>query len=506
MTGDVLILNGISGLESSRRLASIVRFMGLTPYEVSVDKRQSIDSPADNNSCTFISADALIESPACNLQQSTVPVLVYGFRPCTEHSKLVSTLSGGVLKGLTAVTDGSKYAVSENTDRNITGSFSGLKFGSANCLLDSTFSATEKSAPPAPAVSIGGEDLFIRCGKTDSGHGIYLLGVAGVADINREVNSIPAAASLFSSLICFMLFIRSACGTKCRLPVNPYACVIIDDPLLRPHYGFVNYRNLLKDMQHHNYSVSVSHVPKNSGLTKKCTADFFKKHSERLSICVHGCDHVRGEFSSVNEKVLHRLSSTALNLMSKHESEKGVVWDRVMVFPHGRFSVAALKVLQQYGITAAVVSVDAIVTGKNPAGERKQTHHKLAEFLSPAVTAYGGIPLFLRRYPKQMEDFAFDMLLGRPLIITTHHQDFRDGASKLNSFIDRLNIMEPGLRWERLAILTDGCTLKGGRPPEHIVRSEMAQVQAGIDMKSSLIYVIRRKLMILRDNLSALKK
>ena len=506
MTGDVLILRGSSDSESSRRLSSIVNFMGLTPFEMPIDKQQGMDNPADNGSCIFVSADTLTESSADNLQRSSAPVLVYGFHPCRKHTELVSKLSNGHLSGPEAVIEESEYAVSEDADKSITGYFSGLRFGPINGLLDSTYSAAGTGAPPAPLVSIDGDSFFIRCGKTDSGHGIYLLGTAGIADINRITNSIPSAASLFSSLICFMLFIRSTCGMKCRLPVNPYACLIIDDPLLRPQYGFVNYKKLLDDMQKHNYAVSISHVPRNSAMTEKSTAKLFAENKERLSICVHGCDHVRGEFATEDEQVLHKLSSTALALMSKHEADSGVVWDRVMVFPHGRFSAAALKVLKEYGITAAVVSVDAVVCGRNPTGSRAETHHKLTEFLSPAVTAYGGIPLFLRRYPKHPEDFAFDLLLGRPLIITTHHQDFKDGASELNSFIDRLNVMEPELKWVKLAIIADECTLAGGRPPVDVIKPDGAQLQTDSTLKSKFAYAVRRQLMITRDNLSAWKE
>ncbi len=279
---------------------------------------------------------------------------------------------------------------------------------------------------------------------------------------------------------------------------------MIDDPLLRPRYGFVQYEKLLRDMETHNYAVNVSHVPKNSSMTKKVTAKLFAENPERFSVSVHGCDHIRGEFSTEDDEVLNKLTATSLSLMAEHEKQSGVLWDRVMVFPHGRFSVASLKVLKDHGVMGAVVSVNAIDSSNNPTGSREVTFHKLAEFMKPVVTAYGGVPLFLRRYPECIEEFAFDLLLGRPLIITTHHQDFRDNV-KVNQFVDRLNKMEPNLKWMSLAEIIKECIVeKSGE--WQVAGGEWQVASGGVDRVGGFFCVVKRNLMILRDNLMAWKE
>src|SRR6185369_12675759 len=62
---------------------------------------------------------------------------------------------------------------------------------------------------------------------------------------------------------------------------------------------------------------------------------------------------------------------------------------------------------------------------------------------------YGGFPLFLRRYPDRLEQFAFDLFFGKPLLIVEHHGFLRDGGTRLADFISRLNSFE-NLRWSRL--------------------------------------------------------
>jgi hypothetical protein len=64
------------------------------------------------------------------------------------------------------------------------------------------------------------------------------------------------------------------------------------------------------------------------------------------------------------------------------------------------------------------------------------------------------LPLFTRRYPHLgLENFAFDILLGKPCLIVEHHVFFRDGATRVGEFIDALNALNVSLRWQPLGKL-----------------------------------------------------
>ena len=46
-------------------------------------------------------------------------------------------------------------------------------------------------------------------------------------------------------------------------PRKTLACLIIDDPLLRPQYGCLNYKKLLEAMKAHNFFTEIAFIPWN---------------------------------------------------------------------------------------------------------------------------------------------------------------------------------------------------------------------------------------------------
>ena len=96
--------------------------------------------------------------------------------------------------------------------------------------------------------------------------------------------------------------------------------------------------------------------------------------------------------------------------MDRHEAATGLAHDRVMVFPQGVFSEAAMRILKRTDLIAAVNN-DTISFDRNP---RPIT---VADVWDTAIMAYDNFALFTRRYPwSGVENFAFDSLLGKPVI------------------------------------------------------------------------------------------
>jgi hypothetical protein len=60
---------------------------------------------------------------------------------------------------------------------------------------------------------------------------------------------------------------------------------------------------------------------------------------------------------------------------------------------------------------------------------------------------YSSFPLFGRRYPRNVEDFAFDLFAGKPALLVEHHNYFKDGYTKVSGFVSQLNALSPNLRW-----------------------------------------------------------
>ena len=169
---------------------------------------------------------------------------------------------------------------------------------------------------------------------------------------------------------------------------------------------------------------------------------------------MHGCDHANQEFSAVDPDALQRMSDMALERMERHRGRTGLPYAAVMVFPQGNFSSAAMRALRTSGFVAAV---NTTCFPTNADAEPLT----IADALRPAITKFDGIPLFQRRYPGRLIDFAFDAFVGRPLLIVQHHDDFRDGARDQEAFVRELTKIEPDLVWGSLAeLLPRSCMMR----------------------------------------------
>ena len=130
--------------------------------------------------------------------------------------------------------------------------------------------------------------------------------------------------------------------------------------------------------------------------------------------------------------------------MNRHESITGICHDRVMVFPQGIFSEAAMSALKHSGLIAAVNS-DVISSDSQP---RAVT---ISEVWDTAVMGYSDFPIFTRRYPWEgIANFAFDVMLGKPAIVLIHHDYCSDHCARLIDFIEGLNALKRPLTWSSL--------------------------------------------------------
>ncbi|MBA3387161.1 MAG: hypothetical protein H0T95_11195 [Chthoniobacterales bacterium] len=224
------------------------------------------------------------------------------------------------------------------------------------------------------------------------------------------------------------------------------ACVIIDDPLIRPRYGFINFRKLVGLINHHRITASLAFIPWNWRRTDPNTARLFRDGA-RMSLSVHGCDHTRREFGTSDSQVVASKVKRAVERMESHETRSGIKFDRVMVFPQGVFSECSISVLKQYNFLAA------INTGMISSDAEPRTI-RLRDLWEPALMAYGEFPIFSRRSPAAgLENFAFDMLLGKPCLIVTHHDFFGDGCRRFVDFVAGLKAINCPLVWRSPAAL-----------------------------------------------------
>ena len=310
------------------------------------------------------------------------------------------------------------------------------------------------------------------------------LGISG-ADVDADVfDDLFSLLDIFAEIIPYVMFfqhtfsIRRAC----------YANFIIDDPCLWKRYGFVDYREVLDLACKWNFAVTIAFIPWNHRRSNSATVKLFAADQDRLSICVHGCDHTAGEFATMDKRVLDWKAALAVKRMEEHQRRFGLPYDDLMVFPQGAFSEEAMNILQENGFTAAV---NSDVLACNYRGG-----FKVRDLMAPFTTCYG-LPLFRRRYPKRIEDFAIDLLFGRPALIVQHNADFADGWDRAVSFINQLNGLEPDLQWMPLGRVVEKMSPIG----QATVRDETTlNAWHGYTVKSYLKTALRRACCDIRDN------
>ena len=61
----------------------------------------------------------------------------------------------------------------------------------------------------------------------------------------------------------------------------------------------------------------------------------FKERPDRFSLCVHGCDHTKGEFGKTDIYYLDNKVKLATARMIEHSKRTGIPFDRIMHFTAG---------------------------------------------------------------------------------------------------------------------------------------------------------------------------
>jgi hypothetical protein len=257
--------------------------------------------------------------------------------------------------------------------------------------------------------------------------------------------------------------------------------------VLKTTHGFVDFRKLLFLMKRHNFSTNIAFIPWNWRRSAPEAVRLFRENPGRYSLSVHGCDHTGAEFGSSSEQRLYWKAQQALERMNRHESITGIDYDPVMVFPQGIFSEAAMSALKRTDLIASVNN-DVISVDPRP---RAIT---ISDVWDIAIMCYT-FPLFTRRYPwEEIENFAFDTLLGKPAIAVIHHDYCSDRGARLINFIQRLNALPGAPTWRNLGdVVRRSCRQREVLPA--MVEVEMYGAELRIENRSRepKHFLIRRR-------------
>ena len=370
-------------------------------------------------------------------------VYVFGFQDDQASCRAIRSLVGASDAHLLRF-DGQdhKYTITQ-AKGIIPTELTGIQFGPIDSDVDLGFRVPAQTSYEA-LVSIDDCPSFIRL--TEANREVFIHGVRELLDLGTAADGTELRRR-FSRLIPTVLFLRHAFGDMCWHSLRHYGNLIIDDPYLRRRYGFLSYDRLEEHMDARGYSTTIAFIPWNYKRTDKRIAKVFQNRGDKLSVCVHGCDHTGAEFATADAHDLTWLVRTASQRMRLHEQMRGVPWDKVMVFPQGLFSGEAMQVLKAEGYLAAVNSGILAANEKAPSVT-------VEDVLDVAVMKYSGFPLFNRRYPSQSDiEFRLDFFLNKPLLGVEHHGFFRNGLDSVDRFITRTNLISDRVKWATLGTI-----------------------------------------------------
>jgi len=440
---------------SDRRACEIAAFLGAEPTFVSIGSAlgaaRSIEHLVPRCTCLIVDAETLVKAAdvlpggldgLSGLTNGVADhVLVHSFQPTERHGAIARVLSSGALLGIAPQSDVASQFHVVGSHRQWCGPFSGLSLGAVDPARDHRFLEASGQPRRLAMIRAGDAPFFVR---TERGTAqVFLLACGELADLDEQVRRQAQPLPWFSRLIPLMMFLRGALGDRVWHNDSPRACFVIDDPLLKNRYGFLQYKRLVEAMGRQRCSTCIAFIPCNYQRSSRDVASLLSSSPWVPSLCVHGCDHTDAEFETKDFDSLRGKAQMALDRMKAHERLSGVPFDEVMVFPRGRFSTEAVAALKATGYLAAI-NGDVC-----PASEKAT----LRDLLQVAVTRFSDFPLFGRRYPRDLAEFAFDIFVGKPAVAVEHHGYFQDGYGALESFVEQLNALDDRLEWTNLATI-----------------------------------------------------
>jgi hypothetical protein len=463
MPSKVIILGSQEIGSTDRKLIKLLKFFGIkceildiVNSELNYNKFQKHFE--ENDACLiinckklqFIQQNKIFNDIRTSIFSRFNHVFVYNLYPTDFINAIVSDLTNGLIKSLSHFENNSHRYDINNECVDICRQFSGLSFGPINKDCDFKFQPNNNSDNMTKLISIDGHPYFVKIKENE--RELFLVANNRIIDIDKKVGDDFNIRNYFSQMVPIIMFIKYVFGDMCWHNDQHQACFIIDDPLLRMNYGFLNYRKLLNTMDRQNFCTNIAFIPYNYKRSAPNVTNLFNGNPRKYTISYHGCNHTDKEFGITDDEELNSKVRLAILRMKKHQQDTNIKCDKIMVFPQGKFSNNSMKILKANKFLAAVSS-DTF-----PYGGSKQL--RVSEFLELAIMKYGNFPLFLRKYPGEIADFAFDIFLGKPLLIVEHHGIFKDGYNKLIDFIYKINSLEKGIVWDGLENIIKNTYLK----------------------------------------------
>ena len=393
---------------------------------------------------------------AAHTGQRSRPILIAGITDRTSANLLKAWSSGAVTSARMSETTASSWnqvAPDPDLTRQLGGVRLPLSSGSsvlspalANTPAAETLMELRPAKTPSPT--------FVRTRVSSRTHDQEIFFAAEIHAPEVALSPDPyRQQAIFSSIAAPMIFLRYASGDRAWHTPGDFANFTIDDLWLREPYGHVDFEQLLQQSEAHNFHATIAFIPWNFDRSQPAVASLFRSHPDRLSICIHGNNHLHQEFGPFATHPLDQQTeniAVALGRMERFRQLTHIPYDAVMVFPHSIAPTATLAALKQANYLSTVNSLNVPSDGHTPAD---------ADFALRTVSLHFSDFPSLRRYSAESEipetQIAIDAFLGNPMLFYAHESFFASGITAFNDIADRVNRRQPGVQWRSLGEITE---------------------------------------------------
>ncbi|MBE3044822.1 hypothetical protein IMZ48_20135 [Candidatus Bathyarchaeota archaeon] len=237
--------------------------------------------------------------------------------------------------------------------------------------------------------------------------------------------------------------------------------------------------------EEHNYHIAIAMPPIDGWYIHPPTASLFKKYNERLSLLIHGNNHVKEELAKpLSESGMNTMIAQALKRTASFEKRSGIAISRVMAAPHGHCSEEMMKKMLFLGFEAATISKPY------PWLPRPPQDRALAGW-NPAEFVAGGFPVLPRfRFADSTDDLSLRTFLDQPLIMYGHHSDLASGLEILEKLADKVNRFE-NVNWISLQEMarSNYVTQKEGSVLTIVMYSRRIRIRIPLDIDHIIVEI-----------------
>jgi len=484
----ILLFNGNNLFNTDINFGYISEFYGLSHRKVDLSIAPLVDSLLKNKNGNYIksicaayfnlSDTNLLDTQEINLIKNAI----------NNGSNLIITeINDSCLINNIAILTDSLYRGAEFTVNNngwyFTNSNDSITSAFANSeIIDNAFQeAYEIFADNDVRLITDTDDTITIFSYLEIGNGkIFLDGDIQDRNIGDYSMCELYNSNKLNNILPLMMFLRYSNGNQCWHNNQRYANLTIDDPYFIEPFGYLNFHELLNEMEEHDFHTTIAYMPRHFDDEQDTSViNLFKNYPERYSIIQHGNNHDGYEFICYTQEQLDTLNAIHNNVWSDQiprpyiDQEDDIVegytrlcelhrnteinFGKVMIFPWGISLSPTLELLKMYNFNATVNAQNEpyLFLGGDSANNYDYN-------MRLANMNFRNFPVVGRKHPCSSYDpinyrvdfWKYNLFLDKPLLMYSHHsQIFKYGIDKFNPVADSINQQYPDVEWKSLGFI-----------------------------------------------------